>query len=60
MGSDGRCFFGIRGGGGGGGAWGSGGIPRRRPERIAYRALPKCSQFDLSGVEGRCLLDRRR
>ena len=24
-----------------GGAWGSGGIPRRRPEGIAYCALPK-------------------
>ena len=29
------------GGGGGGGAWGSSDIPRRHPEKIAYRAWPK-------------------
>ena len=43
-----------------GGAWGSSGIPRRRPENIAYRALPKRPQSDLCGVRGICLLDRRR
>ena len=43
-----------------GGAWGSGAISRRRPEKIAYRALPKRPQFDLCGAEGSCLLDRRR
>ena len=42
-----------------GGAWGSGDIPRRRPGKIAYRALPKRSQSDLCGAEGSCLLDRR-
>ena len=43
-----------------GGAWGSGGIPRRRLEKIAYRALPKRPQFDLCRAEGSCLLDRHR
>ena len=43
-----------------GGAWGSSGIPRRRPGKIAYRALPKRPQSDLCGVEGSCLLDKRR
>ena len=42
------------------GAWGSGGIPRRRPEKIAYCALSKCPQFDLCGAKGSCLLDMRR
>ena len=42
-----------------GGAWGSGGIPRRRPEKITYRALPKRPQSYLYGAEGSCLLDRR-
>ena len=43
-----------------GGAWGSSGIPRRRPEKIAYRALSKHPQSDLYGAEGSCLLDRHR
>ena len=41
-------------------AWGSSGILKRCPEKIAYRALPKRPQFDLCKVEGSCLLDRRR
>ena len=41
-----------------GGAWGSGGIPRRRPGKIAYRALPKRPQFGLCGAEGSCPLDK--
>ena len=43
-----------------GGAWGSGGIPRRRREKIAYHDLPKRPQSDLCGAEGSCLLDRCR
>ena len=43
-----------------GDAWGSGGISRRRPGKIAYRALPKRPQSNLYGVKGSCLLDRRR
>ena len=43
-----------------GGAWGSGGILRRRPEKIAYRALSNHPQSDLCGAGGSCLLDRRR
>ena len=43
-----------------GGALGSGGIPRRRPEKIAYRALLKRPQSDLCEARGSCLLDRRR
>ena len=43
-----------------GGAWGSGGIPRKRPEKIAYLALSKHPQSDLCGAEGSCLLDKRR
>ena len=42
-----------------GGAWGFGDIPRRRPEKIAYRARPKPPQSNLCGAEGSCLLDRR-
>ena len=42
-----------------GGAWGSGGISRRCPKKIAYCALPKRPQSDLCGVEGSCLLDMR-
>ena len=42
------------------GAWGSSGILRRRPEKIAYHALPKRPQSDLWGAGGSCLLDRRR
>ena len=41
------------------GAWGSGGIPRRCPGKIAYHA-PKRPQSDLCGAEGSCLLDRCR
>ena len=43
-----------------GGAWGSGGIPRRCPEKIAYRALLKHQQSDLCEAEGSCLLDKHR
>ena len=42
-----------------GGIWGSGGIPRRRLEKTAYRALPKRPQSDLCGAGGSCLLDKR-
>ena len=42
-----------------GGAWGSDDIPRRRLEKIAYRARPKRPQSDLCGAKGNCLLDRR-
>ena len=38
------------------GAWGSGDIPRRCPERKAYRARLKHPQSDLCGAEGSCLL----
>ena len=41
-----------------GGAWGSGEIPRRHPEKIAYRARSKRPQSDLCGEEGSCLLGR--
>ena len=41
------------------GAWGFGGIPRRRPGKIAYCALPKRPQSDLYRAEGSFLLDRR-
>ena len=43
-----------------GGAKGSGGIQRRRPEKIAYRVLPKRPQYDLCEEKGSYLLDRRR
>ena len=43
-----------------GGGWGSGGIPRRHPEKIAYSAFPKRPQSDVCGAEGSCLLDRHR
>ena len=42
-----------------GGAWGSGDIPRRRPEKIAYHARPKRPQSDLCRVEGSFFLDMR-
>ena len=42
-----------------GGVWGSGGIPRRDPEKIAFCARSKLPQSDLCGAEGSCLLDRR-
>ena len=43
-----------------GGAWGSSGIPRRRPKKITYCALLKRPQSDLCEAEGSCLLDKRR
>ena len=42
-----------------GGTWGSGDIPRRHPEKIAFCVRPKRPQSDLCGIEGGCLLDRR-
>ena len=42
-----------------GSAWGSGDIPRRHPEKIAYRARPKRPQSNLFGAEGSCLLGMR-
>ena len=42
-----------------GGAWGSGGIPRRHPEKIAYRAWSKRPQSGLCRAEGSCLLGMR-
>ena len=42
-----------------GGAWGSSDIPRRHPEKIAYRAWQKRPQSDLCEAEGSCLLDMR-
>ena len=41
------------------GSWGSGDIPRRHLEKIAFRARPKHPQSDLYGAEGSCLLDIR-
>ena len=43
-----------------GDAWRFGGVSRKHPEKIAYRALLKRPQSDLCGAEGSYLLDRRR
>ena len=37
-----------------GSEWGSGDIPRRHPEKIAYHAWQKRPRSDLFGVEGSC------
>ena len=37
-----------------GSAWGSGDIPRRHPEKIAYHTRPKRPQSDIFGAEGSC------
>ena len=42
-----------------GGAWGSGDIPRRHPEKIAFRVRSKYPQSYLCRAEGSCLLDMR-
>ena len=41
------------------GAWGSGDIPRRHPEKIAFHARPKRPQSNLCEAAGSCFLDRR-